>query len=90
MSRINSNPTLLASKNGDRKSGRVRLITGPVKVDNEDWYQVSGSSDVIQWVKTQDKNQWAEVIDHRNYIYGSAIDVHERVFMLLVLKYSID
>lgn len=57
-------------------------------VDGDQWYTVNCSSEISRWIKTQPKNMWHEHIDERWYVYKNTLDIHEKIYTMLQLKYG--
>lgn len=57
-------------------------------VDGETWYTVSGQKPVCEWIRTQDKTHWHEHIDNSWNISYNTFDIHEKLYMMLGMKFN--
>jgi len=57
-------------------------------VDGEQWYTVKCSTGILLWVKTHPQNMWHEHIDSNWYFDKTVLDVHEKIYTMLQLKYG--
>ena len=57
-------------------------------VDNARWYPVKCSGEVSKWIKTQPENMWYEHIDKDWMVYKNTLDIHEKIYTMLQLKYG--
>lgn len=61
-------------------------------VDGEQWYTVGMTKTTSAWFRDAFKNQenklWQDHIDTKGYINFNQKDIHEKLFNLLVLRWS--
>lgn len=57
-------------------------------VDHTNWYTVKCSGNISDWVKKQEKELWYEHIDKNWQVYRNTFDIHEKIYILLQLKYG--
>lgn len=61
-------------------------------VDGEQWYTVSCLRETSMWIRREfaqhEDKLWFQNIDERWHINFNVFDVHERLYMLLALRWS--
>ena len=58
------------------------------QVDGEQWYTVTAQKPICQWVRTQDEKYWHEHIDKTWHISYNTFDIHEKLYMMLGMKFN--
>jgi hypothetical protein len=58
------------------------------QVDGTTWHTVGCSKEAAAWVKEQPQEFWYEHIDENWYISLNRFDVHEKLYLLLGLKWA--
>jgi hypothetical protein len=68
--------------------GEYHTVIDKAMVDNSQWYTVKCSNKVSSWIKTQPKGMWHEHIDANWTLYKNTLDIHEKIYTMLQLKYG--
>ncbi len=63
-------------------------IIDQAPVDGETWYTVTCIKEVSAWLREQPEELWHEHIDFRLMHYSNKIDIHEKLYTMMALKWS--
>jgi hypothetical protein len=70
--------------------GEYYTVIDRATVDHAQWYTVKCSSKISAWIKGQPEGMWYEHIDKDWMIYKNTLDIHEKIYTMLQLKYGDD
>jgi hypothetical protein len=59
-------------------------------VDDAKWFTVKCNKEVAAWLRTQPENMFYEHIDQNWMVYKNTLDIHEKIYTMLQLKYGHD
>ena len=69
------------------RSGNFEVID-KAPVDDRTWYTVQGNTRIREWLKTQPQDLWYAHTTSNGYRQHDAFDVDERLYTMMVLKWS--
>lgn len=68
-------------------SPKFTTITGATLVDYEPWYQITCSTDVARWLRTQDPSQQYELSSYP-LRPRALFDIAEPLYLIMGMKWS--
>jgi len=70
--------------------GEYFTVIDQAIVDHAQWYTVKCSGKISSWIKSQPSEMWHEHIDKDWMVYKNTLDIHEKIYTMLQLKYGHD
>ncbi len=68
--------------------GEYYTVVDKAMVDHAQWYTVKCSGKISAWIKNQPEGMWYEHIDKDWMVYKNTLDIHEKIYTMLQLKYG--
>lgn len=65
----------------------MQILT-QAQVDEKTWYTVKLSMPAAEWLRTQDKSLWVELVETNNWASNGTFDVEESLVTVMLLKWK--